>query len=153
MSKKANHICKNINCTKGRDENGNPTRKHYYACDYCDRINNWKSIACSYECYEEYMQQILEARGKNVAVDLLPERTDKTKEEVQELMERPIEEIKEEVKEDLKDYFVEEEHNTIEEIVEVINAELDAEPIQEVTEIQAYSDEVKVNKPNKKRKK
>lgn len=44
-----NHICKNNNC-----------KREYYACDDCDSaVNlNWRSVACSTECFKEYMKPI-----------------------------------------------------------------------------------------------
>lgn len=44
-----NHICKACG-------------KAYYACPDCDRVNSWKSMACSPQCYQKYMQMVLEAR-------------------------------------------------------------------------------------------
>lgn len=114
-----NHICKNINCPNGI--NGEP--KHYYACNYCDRSNQWRSMACSIECYEAYMQQIAEARSKNKKVDILPDRTDMNKEEVKELLEQPIEKVMEDTKEDLKEYL--DDGATIAQAIETINSEID----------------------------
>lgn len=114
-----NHICKNINCPNGI--NGEP--KHYYACNYCDRSNQWRSMACSIECYEAYMQQIAEARSKNKKVDILPDRTDMNKEEVKELLEQPIEKVMEDTKEELKEYL--DDGTTITQAIETINSEID----------------------------
>ncbi|MCM1315240.1 MAG: hypothetical protein NC244_07735 [Alistipes senegalensis] len=117
--KQPNHICKNINCPNG--VNGEP--KHYYACDYCDKINQWKSVACCPDCYDAYMEQIVEQRAKNKKVDLLPNRTDKTKEEVQELLNKPVEIVLEETKQELGEYL--EEGLSIPEAVEKINSDID----------------------------
>lgn len=117
--KKTNHICKNKNCPNG--VNGEP--KHYYACNYCDRTNQWRSVACCPECYDEYVKQVLDARSKNTKVDTLPERTDMTKEEVVELMETPVEIVLEETKEDLSEYI--EDGLTVSEAIETINEEID----------------------------
>lgn len=114
-----NHICKNINCPNGI--NGEP--KHYYACNYCDRSNQWRSLTCSIECYEAYMQQIAEARSKNKKVDTLPNRTDMSKDEVQELLEQPIEKVMEDTKEDLKEYLSD--GQTIAQAIDTINSEID----------------------------
>lgn len=76
---KPNHVCKNINCHKGADGG----RKHYYACNLCDKRNNWRSVACSLECYEEYQKQVLEARSKGKHANILPERTDMTAKEIE----------------------------------------------------------------------
>lgn len=114
-----NHICKNINCPNGI--NGEP--KHYYACNYCDRSNQWRSMACSIECYEAYMQQIAEARSKNKKVDILPDRTDMNKEEVKDLLEQPIEKVMKDTKEELKEYLDDE--TTIAQAIETINSEID----------------------------
>lgn len=55
-----NHICKNENCTKGN--NGKP--KQYYTCGSCDTLNSWRSVACSVECYKEYVNQVVNKRVK-----------------------------------------------------------------------------------------
>ena len=98
---KPNHICKNPNCNKGVDGK----RKQYYACDYCTKTQSWRSVACCFECYDEYMSAVKNARIKNQNIDILPERTDMTREEVVNLvMNTPIEEVKQKTKEDLSDY-------------------------------------------------
>ena len=90
---KPNHICKNPEC-----------RKKYYACNYCSRTLNWRSVACSFECYQKYMDLVIAERSKGKTVEVKPERTDMTEKEVDELLERPIEEVIEETKEELKDF-------------------------------------------------
>ena len=67
---KANHICKNPEC-----------RKHYYACDYCGRSLNWRSVACSFACYQKYMDLVIAERSKGKDVEVKPERTDMTEQE------------------------------------------------------------------------
>lgn len=111
---KPNHICKNPNC-----------RKHYYACDLCDRSQNYKSVACSRECFEIYTNLVLESRMKNKKVDILPDRTDMNKEEVKKLMRKPVKEVKEKTKNDLKNYIIDEDNINVEEIVEKINKDID----------------------------
>ena len=111
---KPNHICKNPNC-----------RKHYYACDLCDRSQNYKSVACSRECFEIYTNLVLESRMKNKKVDILPDRTDINKEEVKKLMRKPVKEVKEKTKKDLKNYIIDEDNINVEEIVEKINKDID----------------------------
>ena len=110
---KPNHICKNPNC-----------RKHYYACDLCDRSNNYKSVACSRECFEIYTNLVLESRMKNKKVDILPDRTDMSKEEVKKLMKKPVKEVEEKTKKDLSDYIKDEEKINLTEIVEKINKDI-----------------------------
>lgn len=90
---KANHICKNPEC-----------RKKYYACDFCGRTLNWRSVACSFACYQKYMYLVIAERSKGKDVEVKPERTDMTEQEVDALMEAPIEEVIEKTKEDLKDF-------------------------------------------------
>ena len=90
---KANHICKNPEC-----------RKKYYACDFCGRTLNWRSVACSFACYQKYMDLVIAERSKGKDVEVKPERTDMTEQEVDALMEAPIEEVIEKTKEDLKDF-------------------------------------------------
>ena len=90
---KPNHICKNPEC-----------RKKYYACNYCSRTLSWRSVACSFECYQKYTDLVIAERSKGKTIEVKPERTDMTEKEVDELMERPIEEVFEETKEELKDF-------------------------------------------------
>lgn len=118
---KPNHICKNVNCTKGKDGG----RKHYYACPTCDKRSSWKAVACSKECFDEYQKQVLDARSKGKSVDVLPERTDMTKKETKELISKSEEEVFEITKEELKDYAEEIEMDGLNSVVETINQELD----------------------------
>lgn len=111
---KPNHICKNPNC-----------RKHYYACDLCDRNQNYKSVACSRECFEIYTNLVLESRMKNQKIDTLPDRTDINKEEVKKLMKKPVKDVKEKTKKDLADYIIDEENPNFTEIVEQVNKDID----------------------------
>ncbi len=97
---KPNHICKNPKCTKGKHGG----RKEYYACNYCDRVLNWKSVACSEECFEEYQNAVIEARINGKSISLLPERTDMCDKEVNELLNKPIETVLKETKEELKEF-------------------------------------------------
>ena len=90
---KANHICKNPEC-----------RKHYYACNYCDRSQNFKSVACSFTCYQKYMDLVIAERSKGKTVDIKPERTDMTEKEVDILLETPMEIVLEETKQELAEY-------------------------------------------------
>lgn len=116
---KPNHICKYSGCTLG--ENGG--RKHYYACNYCDRTNSWRSVACCIEHYDLYVKEVLDARSKNKNVDILPERTDIDKKETVKILNTSVEEVLEDTKEELKDYLSEE--TTIAEAIEQINEEID----------------------------
>ena len=94
MKLKPNHICKNINC-----------RKEYYACDYCGKTQNWRSMACSIECYDEYMKQIEQSRKNNMPIDLYPERTDMSHAEVVEMVDNtPMNVIKEKTMNYLLEY-------------------------------------------------
>lgn len=108
---KMNHICCNPNCTKG-DGGG---RKHYFACDYCDRTNSWKSICCSVECFNEF-STLQEKRENN--------RTDKTDEEMRLLMSTPVEEVKEQTISDLSAAGVDTTDGILA-AVDAVNAELD----------------------------
>ena len=110
---KPNHICKNPNC-----------KIHYYACDLCDRSQNYKSVACSRECFEIYTNLVLESRMKNKKVDILPDRTDMSKEEVKKLMKKPVKEVEKKTKKDLSDYIKDEEKINLTEIVEKINKDI-----------------------------
>ena len=111
---KPNHICKNPEC-----------RKNYYACNYCSRTLNWRSVACSFECYQKYTDLVIAERSKGKTVEVKPERTDMTEKEVDELMERPIEEVIEETKEELKDFADIDGNVNFAKAVDEINRELD----------------------------
>ena len=91
--KRPNSLCKNFNC-----------RKSFYACGYCTHKLAWRAVACSLECYEQYANQVTEARANNKRINLLPERTDMTSDEVQALISTPTEQVIEATKEELKDY-------------------------------------------------
>ena len=90
---KPNHICKNPNC-----------RKSYYACNFCDKNKSWRSVACSFACYQEYMDLVIEARSKGKTIEVKPERIDMTEKEIDILLKKPIEEVIEETKKELSDY-------------------------------------------------
>ena len=91
--KKPNSLCKNEHC-----------RKPFYACAYCTRTNAWRAVACSIECYNAYTDQVVAARAAKRKINLTPERTDLTEEQMQDLMNKPIEAVIEITKEELKDY-------------------------------------------------
>ena len=50
---KPNHICKNPEC-----------KKAYYACNFCDKNQNWRSVACSFACYQKYTDLVIAERSK-----------------------------------------------------------------------------------------
>lgn len=111
---KANHICKNPEC-----------RKHYYACNYCDRSQNYKSVACSFPCYQKYMDLVIAERSKGKTVDVKPERTDMTEKEVDILLETPMEIVLEETKQELAEYADIDGNIDFTKTVNEINKELD----------------------------
>lgn len=112
---KTNHICANVKCNKG--ENGD--RKHYYACDYCDRIASWKSLCCSIECYNQFIED-------SKANTVFPKRTDKTEDEVKEFISNTsVEEALEMSKAELSEFSDEINENNISSVVEEVNKEID----------------------------
>ena len=111
---KPNHICKNPEC-----------RKNYYACNYCSRTLNWRSVACSFACYQKYTDLVIAERSKGKTVDVKPERTDMTEKEVDELLKRPIEEVLEETKEELKEFADIDGNVNFAKAVDEINKELE----------------------------
>lgn len=116
---KPNHVCKYSGCTLGEDGG----RKHYYACDYCDRTESWRSMACCIEHYELYIREVLEARAASKAVNTMPERTDKTESEVKEILNQDENQALESAKEELKDYMSGGE--TIAQAVEKANSDIE----------------------------
>ena len=111
---KPNHICKNPEC-----------RKKYYACNFCDKNRTWRSVACSFACYQKYTDLVIAERSKGKTIEVKPERTDMTEKEVDELMERPIEEVFEETKEELKDFADIDGNVNFAKAVDEINKELE----------------------------
>lgn len=122
---KPNHICKYSECRLGIDENGNPAPKQYYACDYCDRIENWKSMACCFEHYQLYIEEVIRERAKGNPVAPLPSRTDKSEEEVKELMGESIETVKERTEKELAEFADPDKEFKVDTVVEKINEEID----------------------------
>lgn len=57
-----NRICKYSKCDLGRDEDGAPCRKKYWACDGSLKYGGWRSIACCEDHYIKYMEEIFESR-------------------------------------------------------------------------------------------
>ena len=111
---KPNHICKNPEC-----------RKKYFACSFCDKNQNWRSVACSFECYQKYTDLVIAERSKGKTIEVKPERTDMTEKEVDELLKRPIEEVLEETKEELKEFADIDGDVNFAKAVEEINKELE----------------------------
>lgn len=110
---KPNHICKNPEC-----------RKNYYACDYCSRTISWRSVACSPECYQKYVDLVIAERSKGENVVVQPERTDMTKQEFEKLMNTPVQTVMEQAKEELKDFADEDGNVNFGVAVDEINREL-----------------------------
>ena len=111
---KPNHICKNPDC-----------RKKYYACNFCDKNRTWRSVACSFECYQKYTDLVIAERSKGKTIEVKPERTDMTEKEVDELLKRPIEEVLEETKEELKEFADIDGNVNFAKAVDEINKELE----------------------------
>ena len=111
---KPNHICKNPEC-----------RKKYFACSFCDKNQNWCSVACSFECYQKYTDLVIAERSKGKTIEVKPERTDMTEKEVDELLKRPIEEVLEETKEELKEFADIDGNVNFAKAVDEINKELE----------------------------
>ena len=119
MKKKPNHICRYSGCTLGEDGG----RKHYYACNYCDATESYKSLACCREHYDLYVKEVLAARESEKPLDLEPERTDMTKEEVKEMKKKPLKVTKKETEKELKDYADKNGKVNIAKAVEKVNKE------------------------------
>ena len=111
---KANHICKNPEC-----------KKSYYACNFCDKSKNWRSVACSFACYQKYTDLVIAERSKGKSIEVKPERTDMSETEVDALLNAPIETVLEETKEELADYADIDGNINFVETVDEINLELD----------------------------
>ncbi len=119
---KPNTLCKYSKCNLGKDG----ARKHYYSCNYCTATENWKSMACCKEHYNLYIEEVLNAREHGQPIDTLPDRTDMSKEDIKSLKKKSIKQVKKETEEELKQYANELGEININETVEQINKELDA---------------------------
>lgn len=119
MRKKPNHICRYSGCTLGEDGG----RKHYYACNYCDASESYKAVACCREHYDLYIKEVLASREAEKSLDLEPERTDMSKEEVKEMKKKPLSVIKKETEKDLKGYANKKGKVNIAKAVDKINEE------------------------------
>lgn len=120
--KQPNTICKNRNCTKGKDGG----RKHYYTCRYCVHSISWRSVACCPECYEAYMEQVADARGQNKFIDRLPARTDMSADDVLYLVtEASTEDVVRDTVDELSDELIKYEGLSFGQIVDHINMDLD----------------------------
>nr|DAJ77307.1 MAG TPA: hypothetical protein [Caudoviricetes sp.] len=118
-TREPNTICRNPNCTHGEDGG----KKHFYACMTCLRTEQWRAYCCSIDCYEEYTRIVLESRAK---AKELPERTDMTKNEIEQVMNRPVEDVINYTKNvELKDYIEENPGSSISQIVDKVNADID----------------------------
>ena len=114
MKFKPNHICKNSNCPYGKD--GKP--KEYYACNACDRTG-YRRIACSRECYTVVLERL------NPSELSVPNRTDKTSNEVDSLMSKPLDTVIAETKQELSMYAEEIEAMGLEAVIDLINEDID----------------------------
>lgn len=120
--KKPNTICKNRDCHKGEDGG----RRHYFVCRYCTHTENWRAVACCWECYMAYQAQLIAARSNREPVDLLPERTDMTRDEVHALIfDTPVEQVIADTEAELAEELEEHPSMGFSDIVDIINQELE----------------------------
>lgn len=120
--KKPNTICKNRDCHKGEDGG----RRHYFVCRYCTHTENWRAVACCWECYMAYQAQLIAARSNRETVDLLPERTDMTRDEVHALIfDTPVEQVIADTEAELAEELEEHPSMGFSDIVDIINQELE----------------------------
>ena len=99
----------------------------YYACNYCDAVESWRSLACCKEHYLLYQEEVLAERAKGKTPDTLPKRTDMTSEQVKKLKKKSISKVRKETEKDLSEYKDMIEEVGILETVNHINEELDKE--------------------------
>lgn len=114
MDYRPNHICSNVNCPFGK--NGKP--KEYYACDACDR-SSYRAIACSPECYAEIIKHI-QLKDKP-----MPNRTDKSPDEVAEIMSKPFAEVYSDTLNDMAEFKDEIERVGLDGVVNEINNKIE----------------------------
>lgn len=123
--KAPNTVCKNRNCTKGKDGG----RKIFYSCKYCVHTVSKQSVACCDECYEEYLTQVTKARENGTPLtfeEKLPERIDMTAQEVYELvMEADTNDVVAETEKELAEELAEEPSHSYSVAVKKINRKID----------------------------
>lgn len=88
-----NHICKNCG-------------KEYYCCRSCDKINSWKAVGCSIECFTAYTSSVVQIRANELK---------------KEIEEKSLEELKELDRQELSKEIQENPEITISQIVDNIN--------------------------------
>ena len=93
--------------------------KQYYACNYCDRTG-YKWLACSPECFAKVAWKY-----STKYEHLKPNRTDMNDEEIEEMMNKPLEEVKKESEEELSDYKEELAQVGFDGVVDLINREME----------------------------
>jgi len=49
MDGSPNRVCLNEKC-----------KKEYFCCIACEKINSWKRVTCSPECFQDYMRSLEE---------------------------------------------------------------------------------------------
>lgn len=123
MARVPNTVCKNRDCTKGKDGG----RKHYFACRYCTHSENWRAVACSWECYLEFQKQLTDARSKGLVCDPVPERIDMSRDEVEALIQADTNVVADETCEELQAEIEEFPGLGFGDLVDLINERLDAE--------------------------
>lgn len=82
-------------------------------------------MACCKEHYQLYMEEVRHARQSGQETDLLPDRTDLTKEEVRALQQKPLDQVKQETEQELSEYAQEDGNLDLIQAVEKINKELE----------------------------
>jgi hypothetical protein len=88
-----NHVCKNCG-------------KEYYCCRSCDKINSWKAVGCSIECFTAYTSSVVQIRANELK---------------KEIEEKSLAELKELDKQELAKEIEENPESTISQIVDEIN--------------------------------
>lgn len=53
--------------------------KEYYCCGDSRKANSWKTMACSEDCFKEYMKRIDEARNSKPVVETVAEVVEEVK--------------------------------------------------------------------------
>ena len=106
MPKKPNHVC--ACCGKA-----------YYACNYCDRTG-YKWLACSPECFAKVAWRFGSKYAK-----YKPQRTDMTDEEIEDMLNKPLEQVKAESELELIEYKDELDEIGFNGVMDLINREID----------------------------
>lgn len=72
MEQRANHVCRTCG-------------KEYFCCEASERQGGYKAVACSYECYQDYIRAVLMDRGESIPKEFQKQETSNIKTDKKEI--------------------------------------------------------------------